>query len=70
MGVIIAVNLVIFLGPETGYETPIDELFQLNPVLGVVVVTVLVVSPVAGIWLIGLRRRRSVRAQRTPPATL
>ncbi len=54
---IIAVNLVIFSGIDVGYEASIAEVFDYNPVVGVMVVAVLVLGPALGISLARARRR-------------
>jgi hypothetical protein len=56
-GLVVAVNLVIFLGPEQGYESSIRDVFEHSTILGVVVLAVLVVGPVVGVLL--ARRRRA-----------
>ena len=45
---IVAVNLVILSGIDTGYETTIPELFRENVILGIVTVAILIGGPIAG----------------------
>lgn len=54
---IIAVNLVIFSGIDTGYESNISEVFDYNPMVAVAVVAILVIGPALGIFLARARRR-------------
>ena len=45
---IVAVNLVILSGIDSGYETTIPELFRENVFLGIVTVAILVAGPIVG----------------------
>lgn len=56
IGVIAALNLIIFSGMSEGYETSLPQVFRENAVVGVVVVALLVAGPVIGVRL--MRRRR------------
>ena len=60
VGAIVAVNVVIFAGPETGYEASLAEVFDHSPVVGGLTVAALVGGPVLGV---GLARR----LRRQPP---
>ena len=57
VGAVVAVNLVILVGPEKGYESSIAEVFEHDLVAGLVTVAILALSPAAGIWLARRRRR-------------
>ncbi len=54
---IIAVNLVIFSGIDTGYESSISEVFDFNPMVAVAVLVILVIGPALGIFLARVRRK-------------
>ena len=56
VGAVIAVNFVIIIGTEDGYESSIGDVFAYNAVAGVVTVALLVGFPLVGVWL--ARRRR------------
>jgi hypothetical protein len=58
-GLVVAVNLVIFLGPEQGYESSIQDVFDHSTILGVVVLAILAAGPIVGVLL--ARRRRASR---------
>ncbi len=47
-GGVIAVNLVIFSGIDSGYESSIVDVFTYNRVVGLIVVCVLVAGPIVG----------------------
>lgn len=47
---IVAVNVVIASGVDRGYEASLGEVFEENPVAGVITVAVLVAGPVVGVW--------------------
>jgi ABC-type nitrate/sulfonate/bicarbonate transport system permease component len=56
-GAVLAVNVVIFAGFERGYETTLSEVFDQRPVVAVIVVAVLALSPAIG-GVVGFRRGR------------
>ncbi|MDX2342382.1 MAG: hypothetical protein QNL12_00920 [Acidimicrobiia bacterium] len=57
IGMVLAVNIVIFSGIDGGYEASPAEVFAENPIVGTVAAIVLAGAPIAGIaWL---RRRRA-----------
>jgi len=59
-GAIVAVNFVIYVGIEDGYEASIPDVFRQNPVAGVVTVMILITGPVLGIvFARRLRQKRS-----------
>ena len=63
-GLILAVNLVIYLGPDLGYESSIGEVFDHNTLLGLAIVTVIVAGPVVGIMIaLRLRQQSGTRPQ-------
>lgn len=56
---VVAVNVVIYSGIEQGYEASLVEVFQYNPIVGVVTVAILVSGPVLGVMAARrLRRNR------------
>ncbi len=57
IGAIVAVNIVIFAGPDQGYESRPSDVYEHSPVLAVVTVAVLVAGPIAGAAI--ARRMRS-----------
>ncbi|HEU4320315.1 MAG TPA: hypothetical protein VFS66_09560 [Acidimicrobiia bacterium] len=67
VAVVAALNLMILLGPTTGYETSLGELFAHNPLAGVLVVTVLLAGPILGVVLARrFRRTREKAGTETP----
>lgn len=65
VGAIVAVNLVIYAGIEDGYEASISDIFDENPVVGVLTVAILLGAPFAGVAIARQRRRKR---NATPPA--
>lgn len=61
VGAIVAVNFVIYVGIDRGYEASIPDVFQQNVLAGIVTVAILVAGPVAGVVV--ARRLRARRAQ-------
>lgn len=59
VGAVAAVNFVIYVGIERGYEASIADVFKQNTLAGIVTVSVLILGPILGVlaarWL---RRRR------------
>ena len=56
VGLIAAVNVMIYSGVEDGYQAGLARLFEHNAVAGVAAVALLVAGPVAGV-LIARRMR-------------
>lgn len=54
---VIAVNFVIFIGVERGYESSLGEVFEHSLVAGIVTVMMLVAGPIVGV--LAARRRRA-----------
>ena len=50
VGLVAAVNLVIFSGIGDGYETRIDAVFRESTVIGLLIVLLWIVTPVAGAY--------------------
>ena len=48
VGAVIAVNLVIFSGIDSGYESSITDVFAYNDFVGIIVVAVLAAGPIVG----------------------
>lgn len=58
-GIVVATNLAIYLGVEGGYEADLADVFSHNPLVGVLVVCMLALGPVAGVIIVrALRRQR------------
>jgi uncharacterized membrane protein YesL len=64
VGAIVAVNFVIFIGIDGGYEASITDVFRQSVIAGIVTVTVLLAGPVLGV--VGARRLRRKRARPNP----
>ena len=58
VGAIVAVNFVIYVGIDRGYEASIPEVFRQNLLAGIVTVTILGSGPVLGAIIARRRRRR------------
>lgn len=55
---IVAVNLVIYLGVESGYQAGPGDVFKHSWILGIVVVAVLVAGPVLAVTYMRRQRRQ------------
>lgn len=64
IGAVIAVNVVIYAGIDEGYEASVRDVFDQNVLVGIVVVSVLVAAPVAGV-VVARRIHRGRRAEHT-----
>jgi len=62
VGAIIAVNFVIFVGIEGGYEASIADVFRENVLAGIVTVAILVAGPIVGFEMMRRRRRQDASA--------
>ena len=61
-GGIAAVNVVIWAGPDTGYQSSLQDVFRHNPLTGIAATTLLVGGPIIGVWIARkLRHQRDVR---------
>ncbi len=49
VGSIVAVNVVIFAGMDRGYESSPADVFEQNPLVGLLVLVVLLGGPVLGV---------------------
>ena len=59
VGAIVAVNFVIYVGIEDGYEASIPDVFRQNTVAGIVTMMILLAGPVLGVVVARrLRRKR------------
>ncbi len=58
VGAVVAVNVVIFAGPEQGYEASLADVFRQNALVGLLVVAVLLAGPVLGVMIARRVRRR------------
>jgi uncharacterized membrane protein len=63
VGGVVALNLMILSGIDSGYEASIAEVFDHQPIFGVLVVAALVAGPVLGV-VIARRRRQRRQAER------
>lgn len=61
---VVAVNIAIFGGAEDGYETGLVDLVRSDPLLAVVVLSVLVLGPIIGAVLALRSNRPSVTSTR------
>jgi len=59
VGVVAAVNLVIFSGIDGGYEASIGEVLRQNPIIGVMTIALLVAGPIVGVLVARRQRRRT-----------
>jgi hypothetical protein len=59
LGFVVALNLVILIGVEGGYEAGVTDIFDHSVLAGIVYLAVLVASPVMGVVLISGRRKRA-----------
>ncbi len=60
IGAIVAVNVVIYSGIDDGYEATLGELFDQNPIVGVISVAILLLGP-----LVGIAAARFLRCRRS-----
>lgn len=60
VGAVVAVNFVLVVGVEEGYEASLGEVFQHSIIAGAVTLAVLAAGPVLGV-LAARRRRRLAR---------
>jgi len=58
VGLIVAWNIAIFAGPESGYEANLGEIFEHSPIVGILVVAVLAAGPILGVTVARRQRRR------------
>lgn len=68
VGLVVAVNVVIYSGIEEGYEADLADVFGQRPIVGLLVLSILVVAPVVGVLAarrIRLERDRRDRADGT-----
>lgn len=61
VGAIVAVNFVIYVGIEDGYEASIADVFRQNTLAGIVTVVILALGPMFGVTI--ARRLRRKRAE-------
>lgn len=59
IGAIVAVNIVIYAGPDDGYESSLGAIFDDNVLVGGLTVAVLMSGPVIGVAVVRRLRRRS-----------
>lgn len=58
VGAIVAVNLVITFGPESGYQSSLADVFDDSTALGVVTLAAWITGPLLGVWLARRLRHR------------
>lgn len=61
-GAIVAVNFVILVGIEGGYEASIPDVFRQNLLAGIVTVVIVAAGPVLGVAIARRMRRTRSRA--------
>jgi len=54
---IVAVNFVIWVGPDQGYQSSIGDVFEHNLATGIVTVAILAAGPVLGVFVARRQRR-------------
>lgn len=59
VGAIAAVNFVIYVGVEGGYEASLADVFRHNTLMGIATVAILVSGPLLGVVVARRRRRRA-----------
>lgn len=64
-GAIVAVNVVIYAGPDQGYESSIGDVFDHSALLGLVVVAMLAGGPIVGIVIARRHRRHRAEPERS-----
>lgn len=63
VGLLVAVNVVIYTGIEGGYEATIGDVFRQNLLVGLLATVIVLGGPVGGIYVLRmLRRKRSSTA--------
>lgn len=67
VGAIVAVNFVIYVGIDRGYEASLVDVFRQSPVAGVITVLLLLGGPALGVWLARRRRNRPSRTEEGIP---
>ena len=60
-GAIAAVNIIIFSGIDSGYQSSLGDVFSYNVFVGLVAVIVLVGAPIAGVVVARRMRRTRTR---------
>jgi hypothetical protein len=60
-GGVVAVNMVIYLGVEGGYQASLADVFEHSVVIGILVLVALMAGPVAGV--VYMHRRRRLREE-------
>lgn len=60
VGVILALNIVIYSGVDDGYQASVQSVFEQRPWAGVLAAMAIILAPV--LYVLGLRRRRRNRA--------
>lgn len=61
IGAVVAVNFVLLVGVDQGYQANLGEIFEHSALAGVITLAILIFGPIVGV--LGARRRRSL-AQR------
>lgn len=58
VGVVVAINFVLIVGVDQGYEASLGEVFAHSTIAGIVTLAILVAGPIAG--FLAARRRRAL----------
>jgi uncharacterized membrane protein len=67
VGAIVAVNFVILVGVDQGYQASLGEVFDRSVAAGVVTLLVLIAGPVLGVAIARRQRRRRSPPLHEPP---
>ena len=59
IGLILAVNVVIYAGPDQGYESSINDVFEHSIITGLAAIALVIAGPIVGIVI--ARRLRNQR---------
>lgn len=65
VGVVVAINFVLIVGVDQGYQASLGEVFDHNTVAGIVTLAILIAGPIAG--FLAARRRRALNESTPEP---
>lgn len=65
VGVVVAINFVLIVGVDQGYQASLGEVFDHNAVAGIVTLAILIAGPIAG--FLAARRRRALKESTPEP---
>lgn len=58
VGVVVAINFVLIVGVDQGYQSSLGEVFDHSAIAGLVTLAILIAGPIAGFF--AARRRRAL----------